>query len=110
MLLRLDLSLKVQITPQVASNIMTYLQSKNKRRKKKKKTRASRKAEEKRAAEERAAAAKKTEGEAGEDDSGVEVEYVQEKPLVDITNPLYSQFHKIFETFKVLITPLQPVS
>lgn len=34
-------------------------------------------------------------------DSGVEVEYVAEKPLVDITDPLYGQFHKIFEAFKV---------
>lgn len=36
-----------------------------------------------------------------ESESTVEVEYVQEKPLVDITNPLYSQFHKIFEAFKI---------
>ena len=60
-----------------------------------------RKAEEKKAADERAAAAADSKTDVGEDDSGVEVEYVQEKPLVDITNPLYSQFYKVFETFKV---------
>ena len=63
-----------------------------------------RKAEEKKAADERAAAAADSKTDVGEDDSGVEVEYVQEKPLVDITNPLYSQFYKVFETFKVCHT------
>lgn len=81
--------------------IFWLFQSKNKRRKKKKKTRAARKAEEKRLNDARQAELDKQEGEGDRSDSGIEVEYVQEQPAVDVTNPFYSQFHKIFETFKV---------
>lgn len=56
---------------------------------------------ERQAAERSADADGKEEEDAATEDSGIEVEYVQEKPLVDITNPLYSQFHKIFEAFRV---------
>ena len=73
------------------------MQTKNQRRKKKKKKRrAARRLEQEQREQEQKQAAKQTKTKA---DPKVEVEYVPEE--VEITDPQFRQFQKIFEAFQV---------